>query len=183
MIALFLAVINLSNVDPDTVKATPVVLTKTADATGLLALDQPLAGLQSGDGMSISVCTFGAPPLGPQLWNDANGVARTFTQSQCAGDATGFDSPFGLQNFAGALAPFETTLPWTSVRAKAPVTFIEAPAHTSPVPSFPAVHLLGITQASGDFAFHAPSEHAGIHAVRGEGHAPVGPGAVSPARH
>lgn len=194
MIALFLAVINLSNVDPDAVKANPVVLTKTADATGLLALNKPLAGL--GDESSISVCTFGAPPLGSPLtgagaFNDANALTRTFTQPQCAGDTAGLDSAFGPQTFGpqtfgGEFTPLETAMPWVNLRSPAPVEFVMTPVRTSSIPSVPAVHLLGITAASGSFAFHGASEYGGgirgLHPVSGEVHpsSPVQP--VSPQR-
>ncbi len=189
MIALFLAVINLSNVDPDAVKANPVVLTKTADATGLLALHDPLAA--QGDQSSISVCTFGAPAfgapaLGSGLFNDANALTRTFTQPQCAGDSTGFDSGFGPQTFGGAFAPLETAMPWVNLRAPAPVVLFTTPARTSSIPTVPAVHLLGLTAASGSFSFHGPSEYGagvrGLHPVREETHpsSPVQP--VSPHR-
>ncbi len=190
MIALFLAVINLSNVDPDAVKANPVVLTKTADATGLLALNKPLAGL--GDETSISVCTFGAPPLaapmmGAGAFNDANALTRTFTQPQCAGDSTGFDSAFGPQTFGNQFVPLETAMPWVNLRSPAPAVFLVTPVRTSSIPSFPAVHLLGVTAASGSFAFHGPTEagdgiRGGVHPVRDEIHPsrPVQP--VSPQR-
>jgi hypothetical protein len=186
VIALFLAVITLSNADPDAVKPAPVVLTKTADATRLLGLSEPLAGLQGADDASISVCTFGAPPLGPQLWNDATGLSRTFTLPQCAGDPAGFDSTFGMQNFGGQFGPFTTALPLATLRSQAPVTFLESPVtlRESPVrtsvPSFPAVHLLGITEASGGFSFHEPAEYAGIHAVHGELHEPTASRPISP---
>lgn len=200
MIALFLAVITLSNVDPDAVKANPVVLTKTADATGLLGLNKPLAGL--GDDSSVSFCAsavpafgapafgtpmLGAPMLGAPLFDESNSLNQTLAQPQCAGDRTGFDSAFGPQNFGGEFAPLEAAMPWVNLRSQAPLVFLETPVRTSAIPSVPAVHLSGITAASGGFAFHGPAESGegirGLHPVRDEVHAPSPVQPVSPQRH
>jgi len=198
VIALFLAVITLSNADPDAVKANPVVLTKTADATGLLALNKPLAGL--GDETSISVCSFGQPSLarqlaGAPLATQANLMNQAFAQQRCVGDRAGFDAAFGPQNvggafgpqdFGGAFEPLETAMPWVNARSQAPVVFLQNPVRTTSIPSFPAVHLSGVTAPSGGFSIHGPSDFGdgirGVHPVREETHAssPVQP--VSPQR-
>ncbi len=154
MLALFLAMINLSGVDPDAVKTQDVQLVKTAGATSGLGLDKPIDGLALGGDSSISICTFGAPQLGPQLWNDATALTRTFTQPQCAGDASAFGSPFGSQILGGTAGFFAAAVPWVYVRPQAPVALQASPYHAS-VPS-----ALGFSapQAVRGFVFHAPAE-------------------------
>jgi len=187
LIALFLAVITLSNADPDAVKANPVVLTKTADATGLLALNKPLAGLVNDSSVSFcasAVPAFGTPMLGAPLFDESNSLNQTLAQPQCVGDRSGFDPAFGPQNFGGEFAPLEAAMPWVNLRSQAPLVFLQTPVRTSAIPSVPAVHLSGITAASGGFAFHGPAEFGegirGLHPVRDEVHAPGPVQPVSP---
>jgi hypothetical protein len=170
MLAFVFAVITLSNSDPNPVKADPVVLTKTAAATGLLSLQQPLAASDAaGDGLSISVCTFGASQLGPQLWNDASAVARTFTQPQCSGDQSAFGSSFAAANVYGGFGPMESAMPWVHPRVDAPV-FLQTASRPVTVPAFGVTGLPRAVQGEG-FEFHAPGEYGHVRStMRGGPH-------------
>jgi hypothetical protein len=53
----------------------------------------------------VKVCTYGAPQLGPHLWSNATGLARTFTTPSCDDETTNFESGFASQSLMGAF-PF-----------------------------------------------------------------------------
>jgi hypothetical protein len=167
MLAVILAVITLSNSDPDPVKANPVSLTAPAAGTGLLGLDQPLSSEAANANTSLTVCTYGAPQLGPQLFNDASALSRTFTQPQCDGSsAFGPASMFAAGMFGG-FRFLEPAMPWTRVNAQAPV-LLQTGTRTASIPghSLPALSVGDVSRRTDGFEFHGPAANGRFRDVR-----------------
>jgi hypothetical protein len=76
----------------------------------------------------VSVCTYGAPPLGPQLFGDATSLARTFTTPACANGTSAFQSDFGAESLLDFL-PLGMVMPWGP--AVAPGIPVTLPGHAA----------------------------------------------------
>ena len=98
----------------------------------------------------IKVCTYGAPPLGPQLFSDATGLARAFTTPACDDGSSAFQSGLAAQSLMDFL-PLGMVLPWSpSFAPGIPVTL---PGRTATSPSGSAT---GQARLAGPSSVHLP---------------------------
>jgi hypothetical protein len=93
----------------------------------------------------VKFCTYGAPPLGPQLFSDASGLARAFTTPACDDGSSAFQSGLTPQSLLNFL-PLGMVLPWSpTFAAGTPVTL---PGRTETSPGQPATGQAGLTAPS-----------------------------------
>ena len=161
-----LAMIDLWAIDPDAVQPPPAQIGQRL--AGASDASDALRGSEAPGPSAVSICTYGAPPLGAQFWGDANQVMRSFTTPSCADATSGFQSGLPSQSLFGVF-PLGMALPWATVVS--PGTPVHLAGGTKPSQSRPAfgvpgggtapnilLHLPRGERGSSSAASHASSE-------------------------
>jgi hypothetical protein len=153
-----LAMIDLWDIDPDAAKPPPAQFGQRLAGAG----DASDALLDTGAALGpspIKVCTYGAPPLGSQLWSDASGLMRTFTTPSCGDGAGGFQSGFASQSLLGFF-PLGMALPWGS-SLTSPGTPVGLPGQSDSHPSRQGLTLPHGFEGPSSLVLHVPPAQRG----------------------
>jgi len=127
-----LAMIDVWDIDPNAPKPPPSLFGQKLAGVGA-----GTAPLDANEGLGpslITVCTYGAPPLGPHLFGDASDLMRTFTTPSCADGTTNFQSGFAAQPLFGFF-PLAMALPWQTAISPGTPVHLSEPTGAQPHPS------------------------------------------------